>query len=79
MLSKSQTEGSLVFQEEFQLHDDASSHIENLIFCFMWFSLAADSANEKPSWIISGFDQPFSSGGGRLMTARDELKSKLKH
>lgn len=46
MLSKSQT---LVFQEKFQLHNDASSHIENLIFCFMWFSLAADSANEKPS------------------------------
>lgn len=46
MLSKSQT---LVFQEKFQLHNDASSHIENHIFCFMWFSLAADSAIEKPS------------------------------
>lgn len=35
MLSNSQTEGSLVLQEELQLHDGASSHTEHLIFCYI--------------------------------------------
>lgn len=77
MSSNSQTEGYLVFEIELQLRNVASSYNENLVFGFSCgLSLAADSAIEKPTWFISGSDQPSSSGGGRLMTARDEPKSK---